>query len=333
MDTLWTKNIPHILEKIFFSLDYQSYKRCFEVSNSWNILLKSESFQKKCKLVFRMRILGDEKKLHKACGAGDTSTVRRLLSYQMLNVNCMVKKTEDECTPLFEAAYWGHSEVVSILLDNGADPNIKCTYCISEPLWADGNPSGYPSHIPSHPIQTPLHRAAANGHTGMVQNLIDKGAEVDAADELGETSLYKAAGKGMMDVAQTLIDRGAKVNMTTEGGITPLHKAAVKGMKEMAQMLIDKGANVDMANERGETPLHMATENGMIDVVQVLIDSGANLRKRNKRGDTLMEVAHDMALLEKLRRPNYQIESNQVFQLLREKEANYWNNYFESDTD
>ena len=32
-DTLFAINIPHIFEKIFFSLDYKSYKKCFEVSN------------------------------------------------------------------------------------------------------------------------------------------------------------------------------------------------------------------------------------------------------------------------------------------------------------
>ena len=187
----------------------------------------------------------------------------------MLNVNCMVKKTEDECTPLFEAAYWGHSEVVSILLENGADPNIKSAFCIS-----DENPGGQ--------TQTPLQRAAAKGIIGMVQNLIDKGAEVDVADEFGETSLHKAAGKGMKDMAQMLIDRGANVDMVDALGETPLHKAAKYGMIDVVQVLIDSGANLNKGNMSGRTPMWVAgVRNYQLDesnqVVQLLKEKGALL--------------------------------------------------------
>ena len=48
-DKLFSMNVPHILEKIFFSLDYESYKKCLEVSYAWNKLLESESYQKKLK--------------------------------------------------------------------------------------------------------------------------------------------------------------------------------------------------------------------------------------------------------------------------------------------
>lgn len=67
-DTLFTKSFPHILEKIFFSLDYASYKTCMEVKKAWNELLKSESYHKKSKTVFYKGILEDEKKLHRASG-------------------------------------------------------------------------------------------------------------------------------------------------------------------------------------------------------------------------------------------------------------------------
>ena len=43
-DRLFTKSVLHIHEKIFFSVDYKSFKKCLEVSKSWNDLLTSESF-------------------------------------------------------------------------------------------------------------------------------------------------------------------------------------------------------------------------------------------------------------------------------------------------
>ena len=55
-DTLFAKNVPHILEKIFLSLDYESFKACQRVNNSWNVLLTSASFIKKARTLFQKGI-------------------------------------------------------------------------------------------------------------------------------------------------------------------------------------------------------------------------------------------------------------------------------------
>ena len=52
-DKLFTKSVPYILEKIFLSLDYETFKKCREVSNAWKEQLTSESYQQKAKSVFR----------------------------------------------------------------------------------------------------------------------------------------------------------------------------------------------------------------------------------------------------------------------------------------
>ena len=55
-DTLMTKNVPHILEKIFLSLDYESFKACGKVNNKWKGLLTSESFKTRAELEFKDEI-------------------------------------------------------------------------------------------------------------------------------------------------------------------------------------------------------------------------------------------------------------------------------------
>ena len=72
-DRLFTKNVPHIHEKIFFSLDYKSYKTCMKVSKAWNELLLSEFYQKKSKTVFHKDILEEMKQFINACKKGDKS--------------------------------------------------------------------------------------------------------------------------------------------------------------------------------------------------------------------------------------------------------------------
>ena len=46
-DLLFSKNVPHIFEKIFFNLDYDSFTACRKVSKAWSELLSSKSFRKK----------------------------------------------------------------------------------------------------------------------------------------------------------------------------------------------------------------------------------------------------------------------------------------------
>ena len=55
-DALLAKNVPHILEKIFLSLDYKSFMTCKEVSKTWRELLTSEFFQLKEKSVYIMEL-------------------------------------------------------------------------------------------------------------------------------------------------------------------------------------------------------------------------------------------------------------------------------------
>ena len=72
---LFTKNVPHVLEKIFFYLDYASYKKCHDVSTAWRQLITSDSYQKKAKIVFREGTQEEEVKLCRAARDGNASEV------------------------------------------------------------------------------------------------------------------------------------------------------------------------------------------------------------------------------------------------------------------
>ena len=53
---LFTKNVPHILEKIFLNLDLESFNECLRVNKAWNEILNSKSFQKKARIVFQKEL-------------------------------------------------------------------------------------------------------------------------------------------------------------------------------------------------------------------------------------------------------------------------------------
>ena len=153
-DKLIIKGVPHIHEKIFFSLDYSSFKICPEVCKSWNNLLTSESFQRRNTSLFHEEI---HKDLMLAAIKGNETVVERLLSTFLINVNFTREMTEIfswlkeenitykdlqyhsniwsylhsynnkttlvNTSPLVLAAIKGHKNVATLILDRGADPN------------------------------------------------------------------------------------------------------------------------------------------------------------------------------------------------------------------
>ena len=79
-EILFKRHVPHILEKIFFYLDYESLKKCLEVCNTWKQLLTSEKYQKKANFLFRIDMMKDYGKLYHAAHKGNTTEVERFLS-------------------------------------------------------------------------------------------------------------------------------------------------------------------------------------------------------------------------------------------------------------
>ena len=157
--TLFTKSVPHILEKIFFSLDDGSYKQCLNVSQAWKELLASEDFRIRGKAVFKEEILKDEKSLLEATVNGKLPKIRRLLSTRMVDVNCV--DDWQGFTPLYKAAYCGRREVAGVLLEAGAEIDK-----------ADRNG------------RTPLNVAALKGHRDTVELLLDRGANCDKVSSI-----------------------------------------------------------------------------------------------------------------------------------------------------
>ena len=214
-DALFTKtNVPHILEKIFFNLDYESYKKCIEVNSTWNKLLTSERYRRKAKHVFHEDIQKDEDKLVGASGGGQAEEVLKLLSSGLVDVNC----DNGHSPALRIAALYGRKKVVKILIDKGADPNAA-------DQWG----------------QIPLRTAVTHGHEDIVQMLLERGAEPNKMNNDMWTSLHKAARWGCPDMVKVLLDGGANRHITTSGGDTPTEVAARYGSNEVVQLLSHYG--------------------------------------------------------------------------------------------
>ncbi|KAL8356455.1 hypothetical protein RB601_001653 [Gaeumannomyces tritici] len=140
---------------------------------------------------------------------------------------------------------------------------------------------------------TPLSLAASNGYEGIVQLLLENGANIDLADIGGRTPLLEAASEDHEGVVQLLLEGGADANLTDTGGETPLLRAAAGGYEGIVQLLLEGGADANLASTGGKTPLWWAALKGYEGVVQLLLEGGANANLADTEGNTPLRIAEE----------------------------------------
>ncbi|ROT81856.1 putative serine/threonine-protein phosphatase 6 regulatory ankyrin repeat subunit A-like [Penaeus vannamei] len=139
-------------------------------------------------------------------------------------------------TPLHSAAFNGHRAMVEMLIGKGAEPNAKADKGKPNPgMIKPLDSQGY-----QESAVTPLHLAAFNGHTAMVEMLIGKGAEPNAKTDGGWTPLHLAAHQGHEAAAEELIVKGADVNAKDEDGHKWMVMLQGKGAKPNAKADVGK---------------------------------------------------------------------------------------------
>jgi ankyrin repeat protein len=169
--------------------------------------------------------------LDEAVSTGNVADVRAALNSKTLN-----ESGEMGRTPLELAAWSGKADVVSFLLDRGADPNL----CDSFGL-------------------TPLNCAAMRGDVESMTVLLQHGADINRLDSHGRTALSDAiACLGSYSAVEWLLDHGADPNLTGGDRWSALHQAAARGDSAIVRLLIHRGANAHFQDGNGRTPFAAA---------------------------------------------------------------------------
>ena len=122
-----------------------------------------------------------------------------------------------------------------------------------------------------------IKHAGSESAESAVTELLQAGADVNAAEPDGTTALHWAIQHDDQDVAQALIAAGAAVDTANRYGITPLALAATNGSAPMVNALLKAGAAPDVASPGGDTPLMLAARTGRVDVVGLLLAAGADV--------------------------------------------------------
>ncbi|XP_072305250.1 ankyrin repeat and SAM domain-containing protein 1A-like isoform X2 [Eucyclogobius newberryi] len=186
------------------------------------------------------------------------------------------------------------SHTLSSLLSIWRGPNVNCV-----------DSTGY----------TPLHHAALNGHSEVVEALLRNEALTNIADNKGCYPLHLAAWKGDQQIVRLLIHQGPShpklneqssvdqkeskrcgpfdpyINAKNNDNETPLHCAAQYGHTQVVRLLLEELTDPTMRNNKFETPLDLAALYGRLEVVRLLLSAHPNLLSCNAKKHTPLHLA------------------------------------------
>lgn len=243
---------------------------------------------------------------HRVDAAGTVAAAARsndlAQSRQLIGSGAEVNRPDpDGTTPLLWAVYNSSPELVQLLLDAGADPDIANSLDISPLLQASryGNADMIAALLAAgasvtdrRPTTEPVLLAAArSGSLPAVTLLLKAGADPNAVEPLDhQTALMWAVAEGHLDVARALLKAGAdpdmqaRISELTErknadfpsGGFAALHWAARNGDEPMISLLLEHGANINVRNGDSSTPMMLAIVNDRFDTAVGLLERGAD---------------------------------------------------------
>jgi ankyrin repeat protein len=131
-----------------------------------------------------------------------------------------------------------------------------------------------------------LRKAVQSGSVGEIVAAVQRGADINARDEGGETALTYATSvewgpERARECVRALIGLGARVSEEQpDGGLgTSVHQAAAHGYTEALRELLSADGKVALNtfDDMSRTPLICAVDNGRLVEASLLLDAGADV--------------------------------------------------------
>jgi len=116
-------------------------------------------------------------------------------------------------------------------------------------------------HIPIVSHAAAINDTAMRGDVAAITAALDAGAGVDESGGPA-TPLYLAVRGGHLAAAKLLIERGADVNAADDKGQTALHLSVASAEDSVVKLLAARGANLEARDGGGRTPLDLARAGG-----------------------------------------------------------------------
>eukprot|EP00003_Mantamonas_plastica_P004478 TRINITY_DN1354_c2_g1_i6.p1 TRINITY_DN1354_c2_g1~~TRINITY_DN1354_c2_g1_i6.p1 ORF type:complete len:3511 (+),score=1204.02 TRINITY_DN1354_c2_g1_i6:206-10534(+) len=207
-------------------------------------------------------------------------------------------------TPLTKAITEAHPDVVTVLIQGGANVN-KCNNQQESPLFLSClktnsqmavqlMQAGADCEVKGPDDMQPLHAAAMLGTVEVMTALIEAGASVKSVNSEGNTPAHLTDSPAALKI---LLTHGASVDARNKYQEVPLHTAAATRNKVGVDLLLGAGGEPNVQDDNGVTPLHIAAKLGQLEIVRALLDAGANpdvVEKRHKSAPVHLAVKYPL---------------------------------------
>ncbi|NXO03237.1 ASB18 protein, partial [Rhinopomastus cyanomelas] len=199
--------------------------------------------------------------------------------------------------PLHEACLGGHTNCVELLLEHGADPDLRSDEGLAPLHLCTSQDSlgcaklllrhGATANLPSEDAgETALHVAARHCLCDHARLYLRHGAGVDARSAREETALGVLCGRapgpgdGCLQLCRLLTAHGADINARDEAQRSPLHKACRAANAGLVRFLLCRGAAVGAVDYGGVSPLGCVLQSAAVRrephlTVQLLLNHGS----------------------------------------------------------
>ena len=225
--------------------------------------------------------------LRDAAGRGDLARLNALLEAHPELID--ERGGEGVRTPLHQAVFGNSEAAVKLLLERGANPNVRCEGDNAYPLHFAVEKHRFPiiRLLVEHGADTigegDYHELGVIGWATawdyiqpdpeIVAYLVAHGARhnIFSAVAMGETGVIREL------VARTPTDLERRMNGTIMRRM-PLHLAVMKNQPAAMTTLLDLGANTESIDEARFSALDLAAFEGRHDLAKVLLERGAKVR-------------------------------------------------------
>lgn len=133
--------------------------------------------------------------------------------------------------------------------------------------------------------------AASSGEAESVQQMINKGENIDITDETGLTPLMAASFLGDSKIVEIILKAGANIEQKDNEGLTALMFACNAGKLDVVKILLTGNAEINAKDKDNSTPIMFAAQYGFDDIVELLLSKGADPIFKGNHGMTAIDFA------------------------------------------
>ena len=213
-------------------------------------------------------------------------------------------------SPLYQAVRGGHTEIVKILIENGADLDRttgddceiygSCTRAGDTPLHEAvindehesvdlllENGANVAAKNMKYTESQPIHDAVVYDRYFLIDVLVANGADINAVDSDGNTALILAS-RTPTDVEEHESAEGEHFAARRNRRRVNTRSRQSQGRPQLVQKCIDQGAQVNHVNRWRRSAVHAAAFYGETEILELFLNAGADINAEDVNGYTPM---------------------------------------------